>query len=388
MAEDSDLERTEQPTGRRLEKAREEGQVPQSRELGAFLVLIAGAAVMWTLGGYFVDRMLSVFKKGFAWDRQLATDSNVLVARLADVATDAVFALWPLFLVLIVAALASPVFLNAWHFSGKAFSPRLNRLNPMNGIGRIFSWNGLVELLKAVVKAGLVGGVAVWVIWREIDQLLGLASQPLESGLADAGHLMAWSFLVIASAMVLIVAADVPFQLWQYYDKLKMTKEEVKQEMKEMEGSPEVKGRIRQLMREAARKRMMSAIPKADVIVTNPTHFAVALAYQAGMKAPKVVAKGLGVLALKIREIGAENGVPFLEAPPLARALYKHVELEAEIPGDLYTAVAEVLAYVYQLRRYRSEGGDYPVPPRDLPVPPELVPPAPEEPALAGALNG
>lgn len=388
MAEDSDLERTEQPTGRRLEQAREQGQVPQSRELGAFLVLITGAAAVWSLGGFFVDRLLNAFRKGMAWDRQLATDSNVLVVRLVDVAGDVLFALWPLFLALLVAAIASPFFLNAWIFSSKAFSPNLSRLNPLSGMGRIFSWNGLVELLKAVVKAGLVGGVATWVIWRQLDQLLGLVLQPLETALVHAGHMMAWSFLLIAAAMVLIVAVDVPFQLWQYYDKLKMTKEEIRQEMKEMEGSPEVKGRIRQLMREAARKRMMSAIPKADVIVTNPTHFSVALAYQNGMKAPKVVAKGMGVIALRIREIGSEHGVPFLEAPPLARALYKHVELEAEIPGTLYNAVAEVLAYVYQLRRYRSEGGDYPLPPRDLPVPPELVPPAPDTAIPAGALNG
>ena len=170
MAEDSDLERTEQPTGRRLEQAREEGQVPQSRELGAFLVLMAGAAAVWFMGGFFVDRMLNVFRKGIVWDRQLATDSNVLVTRLADVTSDAVFALWPLFLVLIVAAIASPFFLNAWVFSSKAFSPNLSRLNPLNGMGRIFSWNGLVELVKAIVKAGLVGGVATWVIWREIEE--------------------------------------------------------------------------------------------------------------------------------------------------------------------------------------------------------------------------
>jgi flagellar biosynthetic protein FlhB len=179
---------------------------------------------------------------------------------------------------------------------------------------------------------------------------------------------------MIVMTMLLIVAVDVPFQLWQYHDKLKMSKDEVKQEGKEMEGNPQVKGRIRQLQREAARKRMMGAVPTADVIVTNPTHFAVALAYKSGMGAPKVLAKGMGDIALKIREIGAQNGVPMLEAPPLARALYRHAELDQEIPSTLYAAVAEVLAYVFQLANWRQVGGSYPMPPRSIAVPAELVP--------------
>ena len=178
---------------------------------------------------------------------------------------------------------------------------------------------------------------------------------------------------MIVLSMLLIVALDVPFQIWQYHDKLKMSKEEVKQEGKELEGNPQIKARIRQLQREAARKRMMGAVPTADVIVTNPTHFSVALAYKSGMGAPKVLAKGMGEIALKIREIGAANGVPTLEAPPLARALYRHAELDREIPSTLYAAVAEVLAYVYQLANWRQVGGNYPMPPRAIAVPDEMV---------------
>ncbi len=369
MAEDSDLEKTEAPTGRRIEQAREQGQVPHSRELGSFLVLIVSAGTVWFLGGWFVQRLSLVFRKGLVWDRRAVDDPEYALTRFSALSWDAVVAFWPLILALVLAALASPFLLNAWNFAPKAFTPDLTRLNPLNGIKRIFSWNGLVEMIKAVAKAGLIGGVAVWVIWREQDQLFQLLSLPLGTGLAMAGDMISWSFLLIVAAMFLIVAADVPFQLWQYYDKLKMTKEEVKQEHKEMEGSPEVKGRIRRLQREAAQRRMMSAVPKADVIVTNPTHFAVALAYTAGMRAPKVVAKGVDAVALRIREIGAEHGVPLLEAPPLARALYRFSELEDEIPGALYNAVAEVLAYVYQLNRYREVGGSYPVPPQDLPIP-------------------
>jgi len=373
MAEDSDLEKTEAPTGRRIEQAREQGQVPHSRELGSFLVLIVSAGTVWFLGGWFVQRLSLVFRKGLVWDRRAVDDPEYALTRFSALSWDAVVAFWPLILALVLAALASPFLLNAWNFAPKAFTPDLTRLNPLNGIKRVFSWNGLVEMVKAVAKAGLIGGVAVWVIWREQDQLFQLLSLPLDAGLAMAGDMVSWSFLLIVAAMFLIVAADVPFQLWQYYDKLKMTKEEVKQEHKEMEGSPEVKGRIRRLQREAAQRRMMSAVPKADVIVTNPTHFAVALAYTAGMRAPKVVAKGVDAVALRIREIGAEHGVPLLEAPPLARTLYRFAELEDEIPGALYNAVAEVLAYVYQLNRYREVGGSYPVPPRDLPIPQDMM---------------
>jgi flagellar biosynthetic protein FlhB len=240
----------------------------------------------------------------------------------------------------------------------------------------MFSWNSLMELGKAVLKALLLGGVAVFLIWSLRGEIFGLLSESLEAGMAHAGHMITFAFLILAAALLLVVAADVPFQIWQYYDKLKMTKEEVKQEMKEMMGDPQVKGRIRSLQMQAARRRMMQAVPKADVIVTNPTHYSVALVYKAGMLAPKVVDKGMGEIALKIREIGAQNAVPTLEAPPLARALYKHAELDAEIPGGLFNAVAEVLAYIYQLSNWRQHGGAYPVPPRQLPVPPELVPEA------------
>lgn len=376
MAEDSDLERTEEPTGKRLDQAREEGQVPHSRELATFLVLLTAAALVWFMGGGFAARMASLMQRGLVWDQRLAHEPELALTRFADLSGDALLIFWPMMLAMVIAGVASPFFLNAWNFAPKAFMPKLERLDPLAGMKRIFSWNGLVELLKAVMKAAVIGGVAGWLIWGERDEILALVNQPLEDGLVDAGRLIAWSFLLIVAGMVLIVAADVPFQLWQYHDRLKMTREEVRQEAKEMEGDPHVKGRIRSLQRQAARRRMMAAVPQADVIVTNPTHFSVALAYTNGMKAPRVVAKGMGDVALKIREIAAEHGVPLLEAPPLARALYRHVDLEQEIPGTLYAAVAEVLAYVFQLSRYREEGGVYPMPPRDLPVPPELVPEA------------
>ncbi|PKO46872.1 MAG: flagellar biosynthetic protein FlhB [Betaproteobacteria bacterium HGW-Betaproteobacteria-4] len=374
MAEDSDLEKTEEPTSRRIEQAREKGQVPHSRELGTFLVLIVAGATFWMMGGWLMRRSMAIVEKSFTIESPVMREPSLMLPRLAEISGDALFAFSPLLGLLLLAAVMPPFFLNAWVFSPQALAPDFNRLNPLTGFGRMFSWNSLMELGKAVLKAGLLGGVAVGLIWSQRDEIFGLLGESLEAGLAHAGNLVSFSFLMMAAALLLVVAADVPFQLWQYFNKLKMTKEEVKQEMKEMMGDPHVKGRIRSLQMQAARKRMMAAVPTANVVVTNPTHFAVALAYRTGMAAPKVVAKGAGAMALKIREVANENRVPIMEAPPLARALYKHAELDSEIPSALYGAVAEVLAYIYQLANWRQVGGVYPAPPRDLPVPPELVP--------------
>lgn len=376
MAEESDLEKTEEPTGRRLEQARERGQVPHSRELGTFLVLIAAGATFWVMGSWFMQRSMAITRKALSIEPEFMREPALMLPRLTEISGDALLTFAPFFALLLLAAVLPPFFLNAFVFSTKALTPDLNRLNPLSGIARMFSWGSLMELGKAVLKSSLLGGVAVLLIWKERDEIFGLLSEPLEAGLVHAGQLVTFSFLMLVATLVLVVAADVPFQLWQYYNKLKMTKEEVKQEMKEMMGDPHLKGRIRSLQMQAARKRMMSAVPQADVIVTNPTHYAVALSYKAGMSAPKVVAKGMGAIALKIREVGAANAVPIMEAPPLARALHKHADLDREIPGALYNAVAEVLAYIYQLANWRQAGGTYPTPPRELPVPPELVPEA------------
>jgi len=374
MAEESDLERTEPASSRRLEQARQEGQVPRSREIGAFLVLMVSAGTFWMVGGWMMQRMSAIVRRGLSFDEQSLRDPQFMVARFSEVALDALVSFGPFVLALVIAALASPFFLGSWNVSLKALTPDLGRLDPLSGMTRIISWSGLSELVKGVAKASLIGGVAIYVLWGERGEIIALLGQTVDAGLLNAGHLISYSYLMIVLSMLLIVALDVPFQLWQYHNKLKMSKDEVRREAKEMEGNPEVKGRIRSLQREAARRRMMSAVPSADVIVTNPTHFSVALVYKSGMAAPKVVAKGMGEIARKIRELGAENRVPMLEAPPLARALYRHGELDKEIPSALYAAVAEVLAYVYQLARWRQLGGSYPTPPRDIAVPAEMVP--------------
>ena len=380
MAEESDLEKTEDPSPRRLEQAREEGQVPQSRELSTFLVTVTGAATLLLMGNWMATRVAGLMRDGFAFDRAAAFEPALMLEMMQRMLSGALLTLMPLFFALLVAAVAAPILLGGVVFAPKVLGLNFGRMNPIQGIGRMFSVHGLAEMVKAILKSVLVGGVAALVLWLNIDHLFDLMVEPLEVGMADFSDTVAFAALMIVLSLGLLALIDVPFQLWQYTKKLRMTKEEVKREGKEQEGDPMIKGRIRAMQREMARRRMMTEVPKADVVVTNPTHFSVALKYDAEkMGAPVVVAKGRGELALKIREIAKEHGVPMLEAPPLARALYKHCELEQSIPAALYTAVAEVMAYVYQLDAWMKQGGLPPVAPATLPVPAGMDPGAPEE---------
>jgi flagellar biosynthesis protein FlhB len=375
VSQDSDLEKTEPASPRRLEKAREDGQVPRSPELSTFAVLIAAGSGLWLMGDHLTGQLRSLIKGGMQVPRDVGFDSSLLTERLFDQSLHALVAFAPFFILMILAAVVAPMLLSGWLFTFKSLAPDFNRLNPVKGVGRMFSLHSLVELCKALLKAALIGGAGAWTVWHHKEAVLSLIAAPLAVGAGHMGELLAMSFLAIAGTMVLIAAVDVPFKLWDHHRKLKMTKEEVRQENKETEGNPQVKGRIRAQQREMARKRMMAEVPKADVIVTNPTHYSVALKYEDGkMRAPRVVAKGSHLLALKIREVAQQHHVPLLEAPPLARALYHHAELGDEIPQTLYNAVAEVLAYVYQLRRHREYGGRAPSLPGALEVPAELDP--------------
>ncbi len=375
MAEDSDLEKTEPPSPRRLEQAREEGQVPQSRELSTFFVTMTGVATLWLMGSWMADRMFSLVRGAFDFDRNLAFDHVLMLEALRGQLGAAMLTLMPLFLALLVAAVAGPVVLGGLVLAPKALGPNFGRMNPLQGLGRMFSVHGLAEMVKAILKSLLVGGVGALVLWQNKDHVFNLMVEPLEVGMADFSDTVAFAALLIVSSLGLLALIDVPFQLWQYNKKLRMSKEEVKREGKEQEGDPQIKARIRAMQREMARRRMMTEVPKADVVVTNPTHFSVALKYQADkMGAPVVVAKGRGETALKIREIARQHDVPLLEAPPLARALYKHCEIEQGIPAALYTAVAEVMAYVYQLDAWTKNGGLPPQAPTRLPVPAGMDP--------------
>ncbi len=377
MAEDSDLEKTEQPSQRKLDQAKEKGQVARSHELSTFSILLAGGATLWFMGASLNAQMVRLLHDGLTISQDLVFKPELLIPHLYELSSEMLIIFAPVLLTLLLAALLSPLLLNGWLFSPEALMPQFSRMNPVSGIARMFSAHALVELGKALGKAVVVGGVATWVIWQHRDDVLQLASLSISAAISQMGYLVGGSFLAIVGAMLLIVAVDVPFQLYDHNKKLMMTKEEVRQESKETDGNPEVKGRIRSMQREAARRRMMAAIPTADVVVTNPTHYSVALKYsENGMRAPTVVAKGSNLIAQRIREIAVENHVPILEAPPLARALHKHTEIGESIPEALYTAVAEVLAYVYQLKRYQTEGGARPAQPGNLPVPAELDPAA------------
>lgn len=372
MSEESDLERTEEATPRRLEKAREEGQVARSQELTTFILLMAAAVGVLMMGAAFMDNLVRIMQSGMQLDRELAFQPELMISRFYELAIEGLISIGPLLFLLLVVAFFAPMLLSGWLISAKAVMPDFNRINPIKGLSRIFSVRSLIELVKAILKTVIIGGVAALVIWHNKESVMALLTVPIDLGISRTGDFLVMSFLMIIAAMIMIVAVDVPFQIWQHAKQLRMTKEEIRKEHKESEGDPHVKARIRSLQREAARRRMMSEIPKADVIVTNPTHYAVALRYQSNMRAPKVVAKGVHLLAARIREIATEHRIPILEAPPLARALYHHAELESEIPEKLYTAVAEILAYVFQLRRYNEYGGAEPRPPVDVPVPAEL----------------
>ena len=375
MAEDSDLEKTEQPSQRKLDQAKEKGQVARSRELSTFSVLLVGGGTLWFMGASLTHHMVTMLHDGLTISRDLVFKPELIIPRLYDLSLDMLITFAPVLLMLLLAAFFSPLLLNGWLFSTDSLMPKFSRMNPISGIGRMFSAQSLVELTKAIAKAIVVGWVATWVIWHNRDDVLELATLSVGNAIPQMGYLVGGSFMAIVGAMLLIVAVDVPFQLYDHNKKLMMTKEEVRKESKETEGDPMVKGRIRSMQREAARRRMMAAIPTADVVVTNPTHYSVALKYSdKGMRAPTVVAKGSHLIAQRIREIAVENNVPILEAPPLARALHKHTEIGESIPEALYTAVAEVLAYVYQLKRYQTQGGERPKQPAELPVPAELDP--------------
>jgi flagellar biosynthetic protein FlhB len=370
MAEDSDLERTEPASSRRLEEARNKGNIPRSRELNTFAVLMVAGASLLMMGAELTAGLSDMIRRGLTFNRAALNSPDFMWNSLIHFTLEMLQLFFPFLLILVIAALGAPILLGGWMLSIEALQPDFGRLNPIKGIARLFSVTSLGELGKALAKAIVVGGVGFAVIWHYQEEAFSLATESLHSGIAHLGSLLGWLFILITSAMILIVAIDVPFQLWEYYRKLRMTKEEVRQEAKETEGDPQLKGRIRAMQREMARRRMMAEVPKADVIVTNPTHYAVALRYnEKEMRAPRVIAKGSYLLAERIRELAAEHRVPILRAPPLARALYKHADIDQEIPSALFAAVAEVLAYVYQLRSYNKQGGEMPQQPDNIPVP-------------------
>lgn len=373
MAESDGQERTEEATAKRQEEAREKGQVPRSRELSTVAALLAAATAFLILGDDMMSSLSALMRHGLSLSREQVFDTKAMSLTFINMLVEAVLALLPFFLVMVVVAIAAALALGGISFSAEALAFKWDKLDPIKGMGRVFSWRGVIEMFKGFAKFVLVALAALMLLDVMEGQFIGLGQEALPQGLAHTGSLLSWSFLLLSATLLLVAAIDVPFQLWDHRRQLRMTKQEVREEHKQTEGSPEVKGRIRRMQMEIAQRRMMAEVPKADVVVTNPTHYAVALRYdQEKGDAPVVVAKGADFIALKIRSVAQENEVPVLSAPPLARALYHSTELEQPIPVGLYRAVAMVLAYVYHLRQgpmYNREG-EITMP--DLPIPDDL----------------
>ena len=373
MAENDVGERSEAATPKKRQAAKKKGQVARSKELNTAALLIASALGFISVAQYSIRGVVDLLSKHFDISRRDVFDPNVLISGLGHTVFNSFLQLMPLFLLLLLIAAVSPVMLGGWSFSMKTAAPKLERLSPLKGFKRMFGATAAMELLKSISKFAVVAVVAVVVLSFSIDKYLSLGKGDIDSSIAQGLEILGSSFFIVTLSLLIIVAIDVPFQIWNHSRQLKMTKQEVKDEMKDTEGRPEVKGRLRQTQREIAMRRMMTEVPKADVVITNPEHFAVALKYdQDVMMAPVVIAKGADQIAFKIREIATAHEVPIFAAPPLARAIFYNTKLNYPIPEGLYLAVAQVLAYIFQLNEYRKGRGTRPVDVKDLDIPDEL----------------
>ena len=373
MSEQNDSEKTEDPTPHKKQKAREEGQVPRSRELTSLAMLLAGWGLMLVAGSYLAKKLQQLLHNGLTFDRLLVSDPQQMLHHAGSLLGLAFLAILPFVGGLFITAVATPSIIGGLNMSAKAIKFNLKKLNPLSGIKRLFSGQMVSEMVKSVLKVMLGGIGGGLFLWFNKARFINLVFEPLHIALGDVSALLTGCMLVIILSLIPMVVFDVVYQLWSNFKKLRMSLKEIKDEFKNQEGDPQIKGRIRQLQRQMAQQRMMTDVPTADVVVNNPTHYSVALKYQDGsLGAPKVVAKGSGLIALRIRELAEENRVPMLEAPPLARALYRHCEPGTPVPAELYSAVAEVLAWVYGLKRWRKGYGLRPLTPKDLPVPAEM----------------
>ena len=374
MADQDAQDRNLPASAKKIKRSRAEGQVPRSRDLTHFVVLVSAGAMMAFAGGMIVDKLQHLLIAGLSFDARMMGNGTSMLDRLGAQTLESMSVFLPLCGGLALAAVAANLASGGWNWTFKPLMPNFGHLDPISGIGRLVSGAGLGQALKAVALALVLGVVGAVVLKDRIASYVGIMSVPLPAAIAYAGHQLIGGLALLGLALAVFAGIDVPLQRQIYMRRLRMTREEAKQEMKDNEGSPEIKQRIRAKMREMARKRMLAAVPSADLVVMNPTHYAVALRYdEAKMAAPRVVAKGADLMALKIRDLAKDSKVPVLQSPVLARALYAHAEIDREIPAALFAAVAQVLAYVYQLRAALSGRGRAPAEPTPY-VPPELDP--------------
>ncbi len=373
MAEDTGQEKSEEPTQKRLTDAKNKGQIARSRELNTFLMLIVSAWLLISQGESVGMGLISMMQSHFHVSRAVIFEPQTSIVFFKQAMGDGLLLITPMLAILTITAIVAPIALGGWIFNMESITPKFDKLDPIKGLPKLFSMNGLVELLKALLKITLVGLIG-WLLFNSIfAELLGLSSEPMEQAVIHALKLIGYSFLILSGSLIAVAAIDVPYQLWKHSTDLKMSMQEIKDEHKESEGSPEIKGRIRRTQMEMAQNRMMQEVPNADVIITNPSHYAIALKYdEASGSAPILVAKGVDLIAAQIRNLAIEANVPLVAAPPLARALYYSTELDNEIPQGLYLAVAQVLAYIFQLKEAAKTHGTKPAPPKDIQVPSEF----------------
>ncbi|MGV6852443.1 MAG: flagellar biosynthesis protein FlhB [bacterium] len=370
MAEsETGQERTEEATPKRERDAKKKGQVARSKELNTALVLLAGSGSLILMGGHISKGIVGLIERAFTFDAHILEDTGVMLAQFESLIFGALWELLPLFTILLLSTIVGPALLGGLNFSTKSIAFKAEKLNPLKGLKNIFSLKALLELAKTLAKFMVIGLATLYAIQAMMTDLMQLGQEVFPGALYHALAILVWGFFAFSSTLWIIAAVDVPFQLWQHSKQLKMTRQEVKDEMKDTEGRPEVKSRIRQVQQELSQQRMMQDVPKADVIVTNPTHYAVALKYKETDSAPIVIAKGRGIIAAQIRKIGDENEIQRIEAPPLARALYSSAKIGQVIPQDLFKAVAIVLAYVFQLKTLDPSTRHHLKQPADIPVP-------------------
>lgn len=373
MAENEDgQEKSEEPTAKKKSEARKKGQVTRSKELTTLFMLIMAIIGMMIFSKDMIETISRIMQSNFSVERSFLFEPALLYNHLKDEMSAMIKALLPLFILLVITAILSSAILGGFNFSSQSLVPKFSKMNPIKGIKKMFGTQGLVELVKSILKLILLGAIAVYLIWQAKNELYGLSEEPFPAAFIHAMELIAWQFLLVSLGMIVVAAIDVPYQLWSNKKQLKMTKQEVKDESKNTDGNPEIKGRIRQIQREMAMQRMMGDVPKADVVITNPTHYAVALQYDPeGTGAPVMLAKGADLVALQIRNVAQANDVPIMEIPPLSRAIFHSVEIGEEIPEGLYVAVAQVLAYIFQLKNGEIDKSMEPDM-TDLPIPDEL----------------
>ncbi len=371
MASSDSGEKSEEPTAKKLTDARNKGQIARSKDLGTFFVLVGSACAMLLVGNSLATSMANMMRHLFSLNRQESMDVNALFKVINDGLLQIVAPLLWIFFIVMLAAFIGNTLLGGMSFSWQAMAPKASKLSPIAGFKRMFGVQAVVEFIKSILKFFVVFIVAFLLLNGLFEEILGLSREAIPTNFEHATSMLLWMFLLLASSIAIIVVIDAPYQVWNHNRQLKMTKQEVKDEHKNTEGSPEVKGRIRRTQYEMSQRRMMEDVPNSDVVITNPTHYSIALKYDATVGgAPVLSAKGVDEMALHIRTIAKEHQIEIIQSPALARSLFYTAEVGDDIPEELFAAVAQVLAFIFQLNEHKKGRARKPIPiAKELPIP-------------------